>query len=367
MKYALPFWCAVIMFFAESSLLCQNMFEVQLKRANELMAKRDFEGAMINFDRIVSQYGADGMPWFVRGCAKQNLGDYKSALEDFTKSYQIKNTPYALFGKAEAALGAGEYQIALDAYTQLINDKANEILFYIVGEIGVQVFRTEELYFKRGDAKFGLKDFNGALSDYETALQAFPDNWSSYTGRAAILLELKPNSVAWNAVPREKPLTITDVNITKAMQDFDKALSFKEEIPSILLFRSHAKASIGNYIGAIEDAKSIVKNGDEVLGNAFAAWYSLYAKDFKAAIQYAKKALSQSPKDGVIKRTLAHAHLLNNQLEEAMRLYDSERQGVESKELKAWQNVVIQELNGLKKVGLTQDQFDTVQKIVQQN
>jgi tetratricopeptide (TPR) repeat protein len=365
MKYVLSCCYALVVFLANSSLLCQNMFETQLKRANELMAKRDFEGAMINFDRLVSQYGTSEIAWFARGCAKQNLGEFKSALEDFTKSYQIKNTPYALYGKAEAALEDQQYQIALDAYTQLIEAKANEILFYTMGENGVLVLQTEELYFRRAVAKYGLKDFAGAVNDYESAIKAFPDAWSPYTGRAAVLLELEPNSISLNGIPREKPSTITEVTINKAMKDFDKALSFKQDLTTILLYRSHAKANIGDFAGALEDSKAVIKNGDEEVGCSLSAWYSLFAKDFKTAIQYAKRGLSQNPKNTIIQRTLAHAYLLNNQLEESMRLYDTVRQSIESKYLKAWQIAVVAELNGLKKVGLTQDQFDTVQKIIQ--
>lgn len=105
-----------------------------------------------------------------RAYVKSDMGDYEGAIADYTSSIQLKPDGWKFTGRANAYEKAGQYQKAIDddtkamTYFQDENTKGN----------------LAAAYNSRGWHKKYLKDFTGALDDYKTALQIYPDNGSVY-------------------------------------------------------------------------------------------------------------------------------------------------------------------------------------------
>ena len=112
-----------------------------------------------------------------RGNKKFNNGDYKAAIEEYTKAIKIRRVeaaPYNLRGAAKAKLGdhvgaIADYTLAISFYSDL----------------------SEDPYLNRAYSKEKLKDFKGAIADYTKAIEINPEDSMPYTNRGILKEKLR--------------------------------------------------------------------------------------------------------------------------------------------------------------------------------
>ena len=113
-------------------------------------------------------------------------------------------------------------------------------------------------YFKNGNAKMQLKDYSGAIKDYDKAVELKNDYQEAYYTRAICYSNLE--------------------KYHKAMDDFNKAIELDPEYANAYNNRAfYVKEKTGDYEGAIEDYNKFIElNKDN--NNAFAYSNRGYAK-----------------------------------------------------------------------------------------
>jgi tetratricopeptide (TPR) repeat protein len=107
-----------------------------------------------------------------------------------------------------------------------------------------------ESYYKNGNAKYQLKDYNGAVKDLDRAIELNPKFTEAYHTRAMCYGELE--------------------KFDKALADFDNVIELNPGFKNAYLNRAYyVKVYKGDYAGAIEDYNKFIELNTEG-NNAFA-------------------------------------------------------------------------------------------------
>ena len=112
----------------------------RLLHGNQLFQQGDYLKAIEAYSECIELEPSVCETYFLRGNAKAACGDHKEAIEDYDKAVSHKNRPFLNFNPDT---------------TNLI---FNPILFMV--------------YFNRGNVRTELKDYAGALQDYNDAIQS---------------------------------------------------------------------------------------------------------------------------------------------------------------------------------------------------
>lgn len=97
-------------------------------------------------------------------------------------------------------------------------------------------------YFNEGNSKYKMKDINGALNDYNKAIELNPDYYKAYNNRGIL------NASELN-------------NLNDALKDFDKAIEINPEYGDAFLGRGSVKYSLKDYSGACSDWEAAYNKG----------------------------------------------------------------------------------------------------------
>ncbi|MDJ0625668.1 MAG: tetratricopeptide repeat protein [Candidatus Caenarcaniphilales bacterium] len=127
--------------------------------------------------------------------------------------------------------------------------------------------QNAEEFFKSGIAKYKLKDFTGAIADFDKAIDLSPSHGEAYLYRGKCKkqlndpksamadfeksLELNPNSANYylqSGLSKSK-----NKNFQGAIQDYTKAISFNKDTFQAYVKRGDAKLNLGKYLEAIKD------------------------------------------------------------------------------------------------------------------
>ena len=91
------------------------------KRGAELHLKRDFQGALAEFDRAVTLAPDSNLAWYNRGLVHRDLGNCRSAVADFDRALALQAEFFnALYQRANCLQQLGEYAKAVDDYSRAI-------------------------------------------------------------------------------------------------------------------------------------------------------------------------------------------------------------------------------------------------------
>ena len=93
--------------------------------------------------------------------------------------------------------------------------------------------QTAEEYFDRGNAKYDLKDYYGAISDYSKAIELNPEDAYAYYNRG-----LAKENIG---------------DLSGAISDYSKAIELNPEYADAYRNRGIAKENIGDLSGACSD------------------------------------------------------------------------------------------------------------------
>ena len=151
------------------------------------------------------------------------------------------------------------------------------ILFLVVLNL-ISFGQTAEDYFNKGISKFSLEDYNGAVEDFNKAIQLKPDYANAYYNRGRAKGNLK--------------------DYTGAIADFNKAIQLKPDYADAYNKRGRAKGNLKDYTGAIADySKAIQLNPDyaDAYNNRGVAKDDL--QDYTGAIADYSKAIQLKPND----------------------------------------------------------------------
>jgi tetratricopeptide (TPR) repeat protein len=116
-----------------------------------------------------------------KAIAKANRENFDGALEDINATIKNDtNNAEAYFSRAfYIKEKMGDYQGAIDDYTKSIDLKTGDEI------------NDAKAYCNRGHAKYMLKDYKGALEDLQQAINLNPDDPYIYRNRALIFITIK--------------------------------------------------------------------------------------------------------------------------------------------------------------------------------
>lgn len=135
---------------------CNTGIKQANKRGVEYMKQKQYEQAIVEFNRILNEDVTWFPAYYNRAIAYANTRQYKKALSDF--NYLIVNFPDladAYFNRGIVFENLGIYSNAIKDYSETIKLRPDFIM----------------AYHYRGIARFRMNDFDGALADYNKALQ----------------------------------------------------------------------------------------------------------------------------------------------------------------------------------------------------
>lgn len=131
-------------------------------------------------------------------------------------------------------------------------------------------------YLAQGQKKYQAKDYQGALADFDLAVNAAPKNAEAYYWRGVTKIDLKLSK--------------------SAITDFDQAIRLKKNYTDAYYERAYAKSEIGDYQGALKDLdKVIALKPDDVNAYNERGWVKMQLGDHRGALRDSDKAIALDP------------------------------------------------------------------------
>ena len=164
-----------------------------------------------------------------------------------------------------------------------------------------------ESFYQRGKAKFNLKDYSGALEDFDQAILLQPDFGKAYLERGKTKRALKRYLEASADLEKAMSLNPESHNFyfsqgkayekqgeyEKAIKSYTKALEFRPKFEQALLRRGYSRIQIGERELAIKDLDALIaenRSSPEAFKlRAFAYYKNMYFLKAMADYERAKK------------------------------------------------------------------------------
>lgn len=192
--------------------------------------------------------------YYESGHQKQKSEDYRGAIDDFTKSIQLKPDNekfYSSRGIAKHELK--DYQGAVTDFTEAIRIDP----FYA------------DLYYKRGRAKEAMKDYQSAMNDYKEAIRLDTPNTDSYKLTESLKQNLTSQNIAINedvldhisirAYKRRAEIKLELEDYKGAIADYNEVIRLNPTSPSTHNNRGEAKILSGALQDGLLDLRIAVK------------------------------------------------------------------------------------------------------------
>ncbi|MDG1927532.1 MAG: tetratricopeptide repeat protein [Algibacter sp.] len=147
-------------------------------------------------------------------------------------------------------------------------------------ELGELFANDADAYYSRGNSRDDLKDFNGAISDYNKAIELNPNSAKAYYSRGNSKYDLK------------------DYN--GAISDYTKVIELNPNSANAYYNRGVSKSDLKDFNGAISDYTKVI----ELIPNDALAYYNRSVckellEDLNGACEDAKKAISLGSKNSL--------------------------------------------------------------------
>ncbi len=180
-------------YFSKAIELNPNYHEAYNSRSNCKSYKGDKLGALEDLNNAITIDSTNFGYFFNRSGIKLDLEDFQGAIKDANKALKLDDmTPSFVFGIiAKAYLGLGNYTEALKYATEYI-----------------QFEEFPSSYLVRADIKFAMKDFKGALEDYQKANDPDLDGGNTYVKIAKTKFALEDNKGACKAIAKASELGV---------------------------------------------------------------------------------------------------------------------------------------------------------------
>ena len=250
----------------DRELTAQQWFE----QALSAQLKRDFEGALRDYDEAIRLSPNFAEVYNNRGNTRHDQGDLEGALRDYNEAIRLRPDAPMFYNRGIARYDQGDLEGALQDYNEAIRRRPD----------------YADAFTNRGNARQGMGDLEGALRDYNEAIRLKPDSVEAYTNRGMARLSkgdlqgalrdcnqafrLKPDYALAYVVRGDAHMSERDVD--GALRDYNEAARLKPGYAAAYYGRGRAHKARGDLEGALRDLdKAILYNP------AFAAAYCLRA------------------------------------------------------------------------------------------
>jgi tetratricopeptide (TPR) repeat protein len=165
--------------------------------------------------------------------------------------------------EAKAAFASGDFQNAINLYSQLIGSESKD----------------PQLYKARGLCRYRLKEYSSAIEDYSRAIALAPNDAHAYHRRAYTHLD--------------------NNEFEAAVKDASKALEIDPKYRNALTTRGNAKLKLKDFDGGYADYKSILSflpNDLDTYSNLIAT--ELDRKNYGSAVEFCKQGIALYERKG---------------------------------------------------------------------
>jgi tetratricopeptide (TPR) repeat protein len=129
---------------------------------------KDYQGAIEDFDKVISLDPTYTVAYAYRGHSKVKLADYKGAIDDFNKAIELNpRFDAAYVDRGYAKNFSGDYEGAQADFTQAIKIDPHYVIAYN----------------SRGEIRLKLKNYREAIEDFNLVIQYAPKYANAYLSR----------------------------------------------------------------------------------------------------------------------------------------------------------------------------------------
>jgi tetratricopeptide (TPR) repeat protein len=209
-----------------------------------------------------------------------------------------------------------------------------DITFY--SDIISKFPEAEVAYTNRGAIRKEKRELQGALSDFNKAIQLGKRDYKSYSNRGAVYLDLQEYSSALTdyqqaiKLKSDQPQVLADYgfalmrtgNFKEAIESFNKSLSIKNFNPECYVNRGTAQYNIGDFNGAISDYNTAIQQNSEYVNAYFNRGLSkIMVNDLNGAINDFMITLKLDPRHVEAWSNMGVAWSRLNNIDKAMECY----------------------------------------------
>ncbi len=165
----------------------KRTFAEILKSGQDKFKQGNYVASVAEFDEAITLSPENAEAYQYRGRSKRFLGNYPSAITDYTQAIQRTQNANFYIGRAQTHLKAGSYELSIQDFDMAL-------------KINPQTPYAKTVYYNRGTAKQLLKDDKGALADYNQALTLDPDNDKALLNRGFLKYKqglIRPACLDW--------------------------------------------------------------------------------------------------------------------------------------------------------------------------
>ena len=221
----------------------------------------DFKGALEDFNKAIALVPGYATAYNNRGWAKTNTNDLNGAMEDFNKAIAL-NPDYET-----AFCNRGGLKEKFNDFNGAVEDLNKAISMSLDDAIA---------YSNRGWAKTMMHDYTGAIDDFNKAIALSPGLAMAYSNRGLA----KANSGDFKS----------------AMDDYDKAIILNPSLVIAYVYRGSLKGNMNDFAGALKDFdKAISFNASDAMGYYYRGLTKSNLQDLSGAMQDLNKAIILNP------------------------------------------------------------------------
>lgn len=168
-------------------LLAQNAQE-SLQKGNEKLKKGDYNGAIAEYNEAIKENPNMSEAYQKRGKSRRMIGNLNGAMEDYNTALRVNaNSMNSYLGRAQTFFKSGNFEAAIRDYNIFISQNPSSK-------------HLADIYYNRGLAKIKLKDYEGALEDFNQVLKIQENDVKALVNRGYILYqknEIRPACNDW--------------------------------------------------------------------------------------------------------------------------------------------------------------------------
>lgn len=230
----------------------------------EYAKKGELNEAFILFEKAIKIDPEFSSAYANRGNVYRIQKKYKLAINDFTKSFELKRNLNTIYARANSFLEIDDFQSAVNDYTIIIDESPT----------------FSSIYFDRAYAYLRLENYVEAKKDLESQLQYDPKDFKSLANLVGVKKELGlyesaikdydkilvefPNQDDLHKIYNNRAnLYLKIKNYSKAFEDINKAVEIKNDYDMGYLNRGVINMKLGNIKTACQDFNKAIKLGVE--------------------------------------------------------------------------------------------------------
>lgn len=152
-----------------------------LERGKTAAAKKDFKNAVIDYNESIKLNPANGIAYYHRAKALEELGELDKAISDYHMMIAFKtDLQKAYYNRGTLYLEKKSYYLAIDDLNK---------------SLAINPTYVKALY-NRGSAYYSLNNFDSAMADYSQIIKLDPKESDAFYSRALVYCRKKQTSLA---------------------------------------------------------------------------------------------------------------------------------------------------------------------------